>query len=393
MIPNDVLKWTPFQWKQNIRYMKPSGGGAQGVVFVWDQTTTMGNRTNPATSSFVIKPIQGTGAATKFAEFVLKRAGGASSPNSKPIARNSPVGDALVMKFKEAERLETDQGIKARWTEVMAHYEGADSFLLQETQQGIQEFGDVSREGGLRGMLRNEVLMKNLGMLFAADAIIGNGDRLCQPNTGNIVFKMDGTLSAIDSSTVLTNYNAILNDTSAASHFFAGPADSKPTNWANDLLRGGGLSVPSAKQQQAHALGKAPVLPPGFGMKILFDVDTWWTRTFRSHLENGLRVESQRSGVPMAVPRPDEWAGALLAFKAGVDEGIRKADSLLSGFSWLGVKSKYNKYVSTYGGDPNLDWTNLKIRRVYFKARKRGKSDVEAMTAVTEYVKKKFPGI
>jgi hypothetical protein len=128
-------------------------------------------------------------------------------------------------------------------------------------------------------------------------------------------------------------------------------------------------------------------------MKILFDVDTWWTRTFRSHLENGLRVESQRSGVPMAVPRPDEWAGALLAFKAGVDEGIRKADSLLSGFSWLGVKSKYNKYVSTYGGDPNLDWTNLKIRRVYFKARKRGKSDVEAMTAVTEYVKKKFPGI
>jgi len=57
----------------------------------------------------------------------------------------------------------------------MAHYEGADSFLLQETQQGIQEFGDVSREGGLRGMLRNEVLMKNLGMLFAADAIIGNG--------------------------------------------------------------------------------------------------------------------------------------------------------------------------------------------------------------------------
>jgi len=35
-----------------------SGGGAQGVVFVWDQTTTLGNRTNPATSSFVIKPIK-----------------------------------------------------------------------------------------------------------------------------------------------------------------------------------------------------------------------------------------------------------------------------------------------------------------------------------------------
>ena len=403
MIPKDVMKWTPLQWKNNLRYLKPSGGGAQGVVFAWDSTSIMGQRTDPATSSFVIKPIQGTGSATKFAEFMLQKTGGATSPGSKPVARSSPAGNALVEKFKEALRLEPDQKIKDRWAEVMTHYENADAFLLQETQQGIREFGDVLNTGGLRGMLRDQTLMKNLGMLFAADAIIGNGDRLCQPNTGNIVFKPDGTFSAIDSSTVLTNYNAILNDSSAQSHFFTGPNDSGPKNWANNLLGHGGLSVPSAKQQSAFQTGKAPVLPPGFGMQLLFDVDTWWTRTFRPHLENGLNRESQKrladaakGGVrlpPMVPPRAEEWAGALATFKTGVDEGMRRTDALLSGFNWLGVKSKYKGFVSTYGGDANLDWTNLKIRRVYFKARRRGKSDDLAMAAVADYVKKKYPGI
>jgi hypothetical protein len=61
-----------------------------------------------------------------------------------------------------------------------------------------------------------------------------------------------------------------------------------------------------------------------------------------------------------------------MCFKRGVDEGINQIDVKLSGLNWMMMKNKYKNFVSRYGGDPNLDWMNFKIRRRYIKLRKKG---------------------
>lgn len=68
-------------------------------------------------------------------------------------------------------------------------------------------------------MLLNNDLMFNLGKLFAADALIGNGNRLGNTNTGNIHFKADGTISSIDSTIILTNYDAVVTDRNLELYF------------------------------------------------------------------------------------------------------------------------------------------------------------------------------
>jgi len=56
---------------------------------------------------------------------------------------------------------------------------------------------------------------------------------------------------------------------------------------------------------------------------------------------------------------------------------------------WLKVKIKYKLYVARYGGDPNLDWTNFKMRRLYIKLRRSGKSEQDALAACKAYALRK----
>jgi hypothetical protein len=277
-----------------------------------------------------------------------------------------------------------------RWNSIWCHYAAAGAFLIQEIAPGFSEFGDVYREtNGLEKLLKDKTLMTNMGKLFAADAILGNGDRLFYPNTGNVLFNGKGVLFSIDSATVLTNYQTMLDATKEMGPVIG--VDNKEV-WTSKIITGldsGG--APTKSQVDAFNQGKVPPLPPSFGMTALFEVDKWWTQTFRRHLEDGLATENQRRTVPLVSPDKKVWDDALNFFKAGVNEGMKKVDSLLSGFNWLGVKSTYKKYEKNFGLDPNLDWTNLKIRRLYFKSRKRGDDDKKAMELVSAYVKKKFP--
>lgn len=389
MTTKEVQSWKAIDWQTKVRYVKPSGGGAVGVTFVWTKPATAVS--SSSTADFVIKPMQGSASPTKFAEHVLKTMGNAVSPNSKPISARSVEGMALLNTLKTFRMQETDANAKARWTEVMPHYSSADVFLIQDLQTGIKEFSDEYRQNdGLRGLLVDQNLMQNLGKLFAADAFIGNGDRLFKPNTGNIVFKPDGTLSAIDSATVLTSFHAIVNEVDQYTRdTYSGTFDNNTAQWSENVVgKMGGLAVPTQAQQANLAAGKMPVLPPSFGMEVLFDVQQWWNKMFRTHLESAL----DKLNPPQSSPPEKVWSVAYLAFKAGVDQGLREVDAKLSGFDWMKLKSKYKGYVAKYGGDPNLDWTNFKVRRLYFKLRRKGKDHATAMAGVQQYAKGKLPG-
>lgn len=399
-IPSDIQKWNK-RWSTDIKYCRPSSGGAVGIVYVWTQNlgwqSANGSYANyePKDAAFVIKPIQGSAAPTKFAEGILSKIGGAQSPNSVPIKRSTIHAQSLVNMLFRFSNSETDATTKARWQAVFHHYQHADALLIQETQKGIQELGDfykadeyAKQNGGLEKILTNETLMTNLGKLFAADALIGNGDRLSNMNTGNIAFDAQGQVLAIDSTTILTNFQTIVEDTT---NLATGLMSNDTNNWVSAHIHKSDYNAnPTIGQQRAFQPGvtSAPVLPPGAGISEIFDVKTWWTQKFRRELEAKLKQHCPTA----ASPDENTWFQAELWFTNGVNMGIQQIDMKLSGLNWLMIKNKYKSFVSKYGGDPNLDWMNFKVRRRYVKLRNKGFSDDQALTAIKQYVSQRMPG-
>ncbi len=378
MKPGEVAKWSSLDWITKVKYAMPSGGGAVGVVFVWAEGMPNKPNPKPGTSSFVVKPAQGSSAPTKFAEYILRKVAGAASPHTKGVAHdNNGPGKAIETMLAKFKNSEPDHAIRTRWQQVWPHYQSASSYLIQETQKGVREFSDEYRcLWGLSTLLANGMLMRGLGRLFVADAMIGNGDRLCAPNTGNIMFKGNGVLCSIDSSTVLTNYQSCMSqpDGSNAWHGeVTSPNQRTPENWAK--------GVTSMKTD-----GITTTAMPGFEMSMLFEPGKWWEKIFRGHLQDGLR----HANMLEQDPEEYEWEQGKSYFMSGVAEGEKEMDKRLSGINWLVLKSNYKKYVSKYGGDPNLDWTNFKVRRLYYRSRRKGVSEDQAMSEVNAYVKRKL---
>ena len=410
-LPGDIQKWNK-RWGTDVAYCCPSSGGAVGIIFIWTGTVwSGGTKWNDLTQSsesvsgykfseaaFVIKPIQGSAAPTKFAEHILSKIGGARSPHSVPLKRTTINAQSLVNMLGKFRDNEPNQEVKKRWAQVFQHYQHADSFLIQETQLGITELGDQYKPdaysksgGGLDKILTNQTLMTNLGKLFAADALIGNGDRLSNMNTGNIVFRHDGTISAIDSTTVLTDYNAILSDQTATQLFTKDATPFDQNHWIKDhALNSGNTQVMNVSQQTAAMNGLGmPTLAPGGGVAEIFDVKTWWTSKFKKDLEDGLAKHSPNETSP-----PDNvWFQAELWFTSGVNLGIQQIDNKLSGLNWFLMKNKYKFFVNKFGGDPNLDWTNFKIRRKYIKLRKKGIPQDQTLKVLQDYMARRTPGL
>ncbi|MFN7932055.1 MAG: hypothetical protein U0R19_01935 [Bryobacteraceae bacterium] len=411
MKTTDVAKWSAWDWKWRLLHAKPSGDGAVGVIFCWSSMQSIyqgGTDYNKfSTADFVLKPIFTSGANPKFAEFILKVTGAAVTVNSEPIKRNSSAGNAIIeaiRHFVNTERVGTP--LRTKWEAMLPHLMNCTAFLVQDTVKHFHDFGKEYRSNGprrgLREILRDQNLMHSLGKLFAVDAIIGNGDRLCYPNTGNILYGNFGDIYAIDTTTVLTNFNEMVNDQTKIT-WVLGHEPGKPDNFATEVVKRGGMSIPSHKQQDEYVQDaksnggfsdKHVPSQPGFAMREVFDPAGWWDREFRPHLEKGLKAETEKNlgnrVAPPVPPRPMEWANAKTWFIAGVDDGVRIVDEKLSGANWMMVKMQWKKYVFKYGGDPNLDWTNFKMRRLYFKARKAGKSEEQALAEVKQYALKKI---
>ncbi len=372
-----------------MKYAKPTSGGAIGVVLVWTEWPKANGKSVPP--SFVIKPVQGSAAPTKVAELILSKVAGALSPHSKGVRHSSHnsrgpgkwIEDTLL-RFRQAE---TNLDIIQRWGQVWPHYRMAESYLIQEFLPN-KDFGEEYRSSfGLSCLLLDGTLMENLGKLFVADAMIGNGDRLCQPNASNILFTRDGKLCAIDSATILTNFNAALQDVSRSAWVADNPDELTPGIWAKGVVKDGTNAVASPAQQKEYDRGKAPVVPPSFQMEVLFNPAQWWEKVFKGHLKKGL---GDPDPTDPNWPSEHEWEQGKKAFLRGVQLGEKELDRRLSGLNWLMVKLRYKKYVSRYGGDPNLDWTNLEIRRAYFKLRRKGLSAEQAMQRVQDQARRKL---
>ncbi len=405
MIPKDIEKWDNIRWEKELAYCKPSSGGAVGVVFAWvggagsrrsGYVGSLAESHKPETASFVIKPIQGTAAPTKFAEHVLSKIAGTHSPNSRSISRRSYSGTGLVMMLKSFRSMEKDSRVKARWNEVFSNYNMAETFLIQEMQTGMRELSEYHEdENILRDFLTNQKLMRNLGKLFAADALIGNGDRLFSLNTGNIIFKEDGRLCAIDSAAILSGYSeTVAQNTEAfnrhvatvkpeqrrekAFGFFASSHIHSPgiallSPYSEKLMKiqnsymDKGMQVPPEKRVQI-------VQPLSFSMKQIFSIDGWWNSIFKHKLASKAKNVSK-----------EDWESALKEFKKGFEDGRKEIDRKLN---WGSFKWKYKKLAKQYGSDPNLDWDNLMLRREYFKLVKKGDDMETALTKISELAKK-----
>ncbi len=368
-----------------MQFAKPSSGGAIGVIFVWTTPNTEGfgdkrSWDNPATCAFVVKPLGVSGGGAIMAESLLAELAGAEKVGSRRVEASSPRGHSLLTALNN---VRTATG-SPRWAEVWPHYQNAKAFMLQDFQVGATDMGEYYRKGtNLAYMLNmNEEFMRNLGMLLVADAVIGNGDRLWNPNTGNIMFKAGGQIVAIDSTTILTNFNSLLN---APDHektqaprwgeFGAGGPETKtPENWAKNQI--------SSKQFPDTEIGGNAA---SFSMQTLWEIDHWWEHVFKNHLYLGLPDKT-------LFPPDEFWNKGKAKFMEGVGEGLARVDRLFATKSWDWLKLKFNWYRNKkkYGDDPNMDWMNLKVRRKYYQLRRAGQSHQEAEDAVLAYVKRKM---
>jgi hypothetical protein len=402
-VPTKLLKtWSTAQWQTAIKHAQPSGDGAVGVAFCWTRNPSSEGPDYKDLSSadFVIKPASDGVSSVKFGETFLKEAVDAISVNTLVIphtdarfrlikAQLQRAKDAAVASLnwhdtsqgiaeqanqqralglqshprywqgvavKTARYTVSDKVRKAadRWSSQWHHYDNAKAYLVQDMAQALVDFKEDyirTDEGhGLQAMLKNAIFMRNLGRLFAADAVLGNGDRLCSLNTGNILFNAHtGQIYAIDTSALLTNYQRM---TSNLGYNKADANDTTLEDWVKQIA----LPNHGAAISPTGGMGIAT-----FAMNRLFDVDGWWDNVF----EFSLRQSLDKRDILIAV---NTWAQARTWFKLGVDEGLGEVDAKLSGLNWLLVKQKFQAYGKKFGDNPNLDWTNFKMRRLYVKA-------------------------
>ncbi|MCU0649008.1 MAG: hypothetical protein MUF00_13490 [Gemmatimonadaceae bacterium] len=399
--PKVVAKWNAAQWQANVKYARPSGGGAVGVLFCFTRTST----SYPINQAdFVIKPLPGSAASTQFAEHTLSKLVGATSMQSEGIARASPLGNAIVMWVEHVVDLHDLDPIDNahpdidRLRQFAPQLRGAGSFVVQRVAQGMQELDAAYKTvDGLDRILTNEKLMRSLGALFVADALLGNGDRLDQLNAGNNAFDSEGKLFSLDSGTVLTSFDKVLKDSTKQSWTRTDNTGALTSwHWAADILgkdNQGGVAVLTPAQRQLKQGGHAVATPPSARMTLLFTPNRIWDY-FWSDLRNKVHFYNQeraRNNQPL-IPRPSNLAisNAKTWFTKGVHAGLAKADSMLGGVAWLQTKYKFKELRAKHGGDPNYSWTNLKIRRLIVRAAKEGKSVEQAHQLVTDYVQRKF---
>lgn len=433
---SDVAKWSANDWRMKVKYVKPSGGGAVGVMFVWCRGlgSDLPNYNNPGTSDFVVKPVEGSAAPSKFAEKFMKDAIGALTVSTKPISKKGDaakfqvVQDVLRVFMTRLEATEkadiaafrdrtlalpgrpgtykmsdTDRKLLERWRQVWPSYSGAGAYLVQELANDMLELGDDYKDTkrGIKSVILNRDLMFNLGRLFAVDAVLGNGDRLCAMNPGNILYSSKGGVWAIDSQTILTSYQEIKSlkvkledgtgksaaeaqrDYNFAAHVGSRLLDQTPKQWATNISRSAVTQLPSG----GKLTQPKPVLAPDFTMKHLHDPKTWFDKKFKLEL----LTKADEYKLPQSDrPSDSEWNGAFVQFEMGLKQGLKEVDDKLSGLNWSGVKGKFKQYTERYGGDPNMDWTNFKMRRMYIKAIRAGKDEKEALTICQAYAERKL---
>jgi len=110
--------------------------------------------------------------------------------------------------------------------------------------------------------------------------------------------------------------------------------------------------------------------------------------TFRLQDENKRRATDNKP--PLPDPPAQDWHNARGHFIAGVLDGLARVDNLLSGFSWLKVKSEFKSLGQKHGKDLNMDYTNFKMRRMIVHLCVKGVPVEQARLQAVAYAEKKL---
>ena len=134
----DAAKWSSGMWLTRVKHAQASGEGAVGVLFIW--TDTLPEYRIP-TAAFVVKPLGGSAASTKFAEKVIKDVVGADSPDSIELPRGSNGYTGVNAQVQRLVRT------GALTPERAAAYLSAGSFVLQKMMGGYIEMSEAYKKG------------------------------------------------------------------------------------------------------------------------------------------------------------------------------------------------------------------------------------------------------
>ncbi len=128
-------------------------------------------------------------------------------------------------------------------------------------------------------------------------------------------------------------------------------------------------------------------------MALIFDPPAVW-KLFRNEMTFRLQDENKRRATDNKPPLPDppaqDWHNARGHFIAGVLDGLARVDNLLSGFSWLKVKSEFKSLGQKHGKDLNMDYTNFKMRRMIVHLCVKGVPVEQARLQAVAYAEKKL---
>lgn len=396
-ITKTVASWNAAQWQSNLKHARPSSGGAVGVMFCWTRSPGSDgpDYNRVATADFVLKPVPASGAPARFGDEMLARLQGAVSIRPEVLRAGTPqFAAAKAALLAHRQRLDaslryaderpgrmivrgfglhakvrmvptskywvtqSQRDLAGKWDQVWKYYDTAGSFLIQDVVVGLREFGDEVHAGGIERLLLDRQIMANLGKLFAADAVLGIGDRLGFYNSGNIVFEnQHHRMIAIDSEAILVNFRSFVDHSKMQAHSLS----AQVLAWVEQHVdaRGVGGRLPTGKEGETT--------PSSFSLNDLADPMGWWRRMFVPAIKASYDRDPELAQ-RFPFPGPDVWGRGYAHFRAGVDEGLQTIDRALVGLDWIKVKRLFQNYVAQYGADPNLDWTSLKLRRKYVQA-------------------------
>jgi hypothetical protein len=363
--------------------VEPSEGGAMGGVM----RVTIGRTVH------ILKAID-SGAGTKFGEAVLKHIGGATTTESQLVpAKTGAEGPsiiAMLAKFKDEAtnpylKKHSDSvptwktKYKPRWDLNYPKFAGAKYLALQTNMVALGgvEMEEIWHDPERAKSLINPTLLHNLGRAMAADTLIGNADRFENMNTGNAFVMAHQMIGAIDTSTILQNYDAFVNQvtTGQVAPWMMSDINRDPAAaWVNFITQAG--------TELGHGLLAAPSsrLP-----RMLATFDRWFKFSFRDPLYEKI------TGVIGVPPEKERlWLPVKRYIEEGFQEGMAKVDQLLTGQKYKDLKVGFKTQEAIYGPDANFDWRAFKARRTYILTLRSGKSVEEAQQNATALAKYMF---
>lgn len=210
----------------------------------------------------------------------------------------------------------------------------------------------------LTSVLSNEIKVRNMGRVLAADTLIGNADRLQGERGANwdnlfVVNKQNRGVNKV-------NYPIGVIDNDTIMQTFPHAAFQNPGAYLDRLLRGSvELDVPP---------GVTPA-PSSDLRQLLTDFDSWFDHYFAESLVlNDANYQLVINQYTQAGFPPDPTQGNWPQVRAWIKDGFSSGLQRINNLDLEEMRTLHSSLVWNYGVDSNFDFLAFQIRYTYLTA-------------------------